>query len=252
MNGYWKLRFSLLLALILCWGSTSSSAATIPWFNQDPAIKPDIPDHGISDAALAEGALCAHAASTNVIEYFDAHGYPNLMPDGQTAEQLMISLATGDYELTHRLGPAAGLNQFIRERGYQGRLEAHNLNPLTWDLILSEMRRGQLLLMSIMPVEGGVGHMVTVAGWDTTPNRQIGVHDINAPVAGSDHTGTTGSTDFYRMTIAGDGQMSFKYGGDKTYNVTRVTAVSPIPEPASGLALAVILLLAKSIRCRRD
>ena len=220
-------------AIVCCSVVTPVGASEIPWYNKDPAIKPDIPDNDISDEAIEQGAQCAEAASTNIIEYFDAHGFPNLMPPGQTAEQLMIALADTDYDLTRLAGPERGLNYFFKQRGYENRLKAHTVDPISWDSIISEMKKGQLLLISIR-VEGETeGHMMTIAGWDATPNKQIGVHDINAPVTGSDHTTSVGGTDFYKLTIDDDGNMSFKYGGDKVYSVTRLTAVSPVPEPAT-------------------
>jgi hypothetical protein len=214
-------------------------AERINWWDNDPAIKPDIPDNNITDNAINHGATCAEAASSNIIEYFDTNGFTNLMPPGQTAEQLMIALKQDGYSLDSSAGPVVGLNEFFENRGYKDKLKAHNVSP-TWENIISEMKKGQLLLLSIWPKGGGgSGHIMTIAGWDNTPQRQIGVHDINTPQSGSDHSGSTGSTDFYNITTDEDGNMSFKYRKDVEYNVTRITAVSPVPEPSSFSILVV-------------
>ena len=130
-----------VLALV-CFFSVCQIAIANSWYDQNPAIKPGIPDTGwvfddpdLDDPDLTTGdGYCGYVAATNILRYWDSHGLPNLIPDSVTDDQLMTtlkgSLTPGDptylrylYQTGTIPGTSCneienGLRNYFDDRGY--------------------------------------------------------------------------------------------------------------------------------------
>lgn len=217
--------------------SITNSFAT-PWYSQDPAIQPGVPDYTPSQESIDAGVVCGEVAAANVVSYFDSHGFPNLVPDGKTPDNLMQDLINYDV----RSDPETGLKKYFKDKGYgNDKIKIKNLSP-TWDNIIKELKAGELLILGF--TWGGTlprAHVVNIVGWDETPSKQLGFHDMNNPLnpnlrgnpPTNDYQYSSGNTDFYKIDVTNTGSFSFKYQETMVVNANSLTSISPVPEPST-------------------
>jgi len=190
-----KFAFLPLVALTAVVLLLAANANAIPWYKQDPAIKPGIPDFDDPDGR--GGVECAEIAAANVISYWDSHGLPNLVADGTTPGQLMKDLINYDV----RSDMKRGLKKYFKDKGYNNLVLIRDIKP-TWNNVIDELKKCEMLTLSFVWYRWG--HVVTVAGWDETPSKQLGFHDPNDPahLNGADYTYSKDNTDFYKVELS--------------------------------------------------
>jgi len=241
---------SSLLAFV-CVLSISQTAIANSWYDQNPAIKPGIPDTGwvSTDPNLTSGdGYCGYVAATNVLRYWDAHGLPNLIPDGVTDDQLMTtlkgSLTLGDATYLRYLYQGGtihgtscneieiGLRNYFIDRGYGNVAIVKQFNTADIDLALiqKELKACEQLIIGSID---DLAHWVTGAGWyDLDPGTWLGVHDPNPLQGGGANLG--GAEDYYQTREQnGDLQMYYNEWG----TIDNIISVSIIPEPVTVLGV---------------
>jgi len=215
------------LALFLL---TAHARANLSWYDENPAVKPGIPDIGwvSSDPCLTGGdGYCGYVAAANVITYWDSHGLSNLVEDGTTADELMsqfIGYANPDppvYGLTcDEL--ERGLINYFEDKGYEWMvITQYNPPNINLALIEAELKKCEQVIV------GTEKHWMTAAGWyDLGDQDWLGVYDPNPLQSGGKNLG--GAEDYYQTSTTNG--LSLFYNSWTT--VDNVITVS-IPDPAS-------------------
>ncbi len=116
------------------------------------------------------GTTCLPTAGASVLEYWGAHGYPNLT----YAEERMSLISALDW---HHSGPhvdciACAFDQVIDANGYSFSVEDHPsaTGDTYWDTIVQAIQNGQPPVMWILDAPGYHQHAMTVIGYyDWTP-----------------------------------------------------------------------------------
>ncbi len=239
MNGRTNRSVALLLSVLVLVSGTASALAN-SWWTQNPAQPPGIPDNGWvvqEDEDLADSdGYCGYVAAANILQYWDANGAGNLIPDGTTAEDLMIELkdylfAGGTIAGTTCDELEDGLRDYLEDQGYGELGEVRQLNPpdITLDAIQQALRDGQQLAVGLP------NHWVTAAGWYTDGDgTHLGVHDPNA-MSGGQNFG--GSTDYYPTRVQDGNLQMYYYGTWGT--IDNLVTVKIMPEPLTLFSGAV-------------
>lgn len=207
----------------------ATDANAIPWYGQDPAIKPGIPDFDWPDPLGKVG--CGHVAAANVLWYWDTHSFSKLVdgkPTGNTFPTLMGNLNTSDY-----LGPDdyvsiqemdEGIEKWFRKKNVelskavQGTTTRPGDIP-TWDFYQQQLRKCEI---PIVLIENGndEGHWLTGVGWK---DNKFLFHDPNKAGIGEEE---------YAWKKEADGYMHITYD-DNDWQVSTIIAVTAVPEPGT-------------------
>ena len=213
-----------------------SGANAIPWYEQNPAIKPGIPDFDFPNIG---NVGCGHVAAANVLWYWDSHGFSNLVdgkPEGNSFPKLMKDLTdkrylgSDDYVKIEEM--YKGIENWFRDKNVELSISVQGTTPRpgdvpTWDFYQQQLRKCEVPLVLI---ENGEGHWLTGVGWKD--NNKFIFHDPYERGKGEEE---------YAWKKGDDGYMHITYQGDDM-RVTTIIAVTAVPEPTtlfligSGLA----------------
>ena len=240
----------------------ASASADPTWYDQNPAVKPGIPDIGwvSTDPKLTTGCgYCGYVAAANVITYWDSHGLGNLVPDGATADQLMSNLIgslnptdptyhkylyqTGTICGTSCDELESGLRNYFKDKGYGWMvIKQYNSPNINLTLIESELKKCEQVIIG--PGALALEHWMTAVGWyDLYGDHWLAVHDPNPLQPGGANLG--GAEDYYK-TVTNHG-LALYYGA--WWEVHNIITVS-VPAPGA-LVLALLGLSTVGILRRR-
>jgi hypothetical protein len=132
-------------------------AHSLPWYDQDPAIKPGIRDVGwvsTNPELTGGGGYCGYVAAANVLYYWAAHCHPTLV-SGLAPDELMTDLIgshnpdnpsfhrylyqSGTIEGTTCNELETGLRNFITDAGYTDfRIKQYSTADITLGVLLRQ------------------------------------------------------------------------------------------------------------------
>lgn len=238
----------LCIAALLVCVLAADSNANPTWYDQNPAVKPGIPDIGwvATDSRLKDKGYCGYVAAANVITYWDNHSLGNLVADGTTADDLMTNLIPYLYQEGTIPGTTCdeletGLENYFKDKGYGWMvINQYNQPNISLALIQNELKKCEQVIV------GTVTHWMTGTGWyKDDGNTFLGFHDPN-PFKNdvNSYLNTNYPNDWFYNTRA---SLELWYGG--WTEIGNIITVS-IPDPAS-LTLALIGLGTVGILRRR-
>lgn len=248
MRGFGIFGWLFVGVLVVCL-SAAETNANPAWYNDNPAVKPGIPDIGwvsTDPLLVGHGGYCGYVAAANVITYWDSHGLSNLVEDGRTADQLMSDLIPYLYQAGTIHGTSCdeletGLRSYFTDKGY-GWMAIKQYNPpnISQSLIEWELKKCEQVIV------GTETHWLTAAGWwyeEDTMETWLGFYDPN-PLQG--HGKNFGGKEDYYMTSSAN-YLSLLYGS--WTDVDNIITIS-VPDPAS-LTLALLGLSTVAMLRRR-
>lgn len=242
----------------------SFAAADPIWYDQNPAVKPGIPDIGwvSTNTLLTSGSgYCGYVAAANILFYWNSNGYPNLITDETSYDALMTdligSLTPGDstyHRYLYQTGTIpgtssseleTGLENYFTDKGYSMIIQQYSPPNTLQSLIESELKACEQVIV------GTETHWLTATGWwynESTMETWLGFHDPNDLQTYGVNFG--GSEDYYQTSTASG--LSLLYGSWTI--VDSVIKISPIPEPTAILLFGTglcILWLGTNKRIRK-
>lgn len=239
-----------IVGLLMC---SSMSPAGAVWYDEDPAVKPGIPDTGwvSTDKRLTDsGGYCGYVAAVNALRYWDIT-WTKLIGDGVTDDALMTTLIdpvkkrylyqTGTIAGTTCDEVENGLRNYITDQGYGTRIHQWNLYDITWDIMQREIRACEVVIVGIPT------HWVTMVGWKSRASgmEQIGVHDPETDPAGVDWY------DMRYVEVDAKKKLQMKYDGDWG-DIGNIVAVTATPEVGSVFLVILGMPVVYLFRRRRD
>lgn len=121
---------------------------------------------GVPDLAWYKG--CAPTSAANLIYYWDAHGYPNLVINettNQIIEKLAMNMGTDSNGSTNVLFIMSGTIQYIKSKGYTN-FDGYDLNPPSYYDVRNEINNSRPLLLSVIGHPTYENHTMACVGYE--------------------------------------------------------------------------------------